>query len=155
MPTTVHLQGTVSYGVIVLWILFFILISPLIIRKVNKRKAAKAEKEAKKQPIKIKKIPPSVKERYVGHLNKVLADYKDGKIDNRNGYQLLSFYLRAFFKEYSGVDLTKKTLAEIRQTSTPVLESLIEEYYECEFAPDADGDLEQSVKKTINRINNF
>ena len=51
MPTTISLQGTASYGVLILYILFFILISPLILRFIKKRKAKKnKKKEAKVTP---------------------------------------------------------------------------------------------------------
>ena len=64
MPTTISLQGTASYGVLILYILFFILISPLIIRFIKKRKAKKnIKKEANVTP-QVKKILTTIKERY-------------------------------------------------------------------------------------------
>ena len=64
MPTTISLQGTVSYGVLILYILFFILISPLILRFIKKRKAKKNKKKEAKVTPQVKKIPPTIKERY-------------------------------------------------------------------------------------------
>lgn len=58
MPTTISLQGTVSYGVFILYILFFILISPLILRFIKKRKAKKNKKKEAKVTPQVKKIPP-------------------------------------------------------------------------------------------------
>ncbi|MDO4187348.1 MAG: hypothetical protein Q4D29_00015 [Lachnospiraceae bacterium] len=153
MPTTVNLQGTVSYGLIPIWILFIILISPLLKRIYEKKRRKKEEKKAMATAMpKVKKVPPSVKERYIEQLDGILLDYKEGKRDKRDSYQLLSFFLREFFNEYTGIDVTRKTLAEIRGVANPVLISLIEEFYACEFAPDADGDIEKSITNTIKKI---
>lgn len=153
MPTTVALQGTVAYGAIPLWILFFILISPLIKKRINKKKAKKAVKEAPKPAI--KKVPLSVKEKYVVELNRMLEEYETKKRDEKESYQLLSHFLREFFHEYAGIDVTRKTLAEIRGINNPKLERLVEEFYACEFAPDVRGNIKASVERTIKEINNW
>lgn len=156
MPTTVNLQGTVAYGAIPLWILFLILISPVLkrifLKHRRKKKSGLSSNSA--EPV-MKKIPKSVKEKYTIRLKEMLADYKGGKRSERESYQLLSYFLREFFNEYSGVDVTRKTLAEIRGVGNPILESLIEEFYACEFAPDAKGDIERAIKNTIDKINRF
>ena len=152
MPTTISLQGTASYGVLILYILFFILISPLILRFIKKRKAKK--KEAKVTP-QVKKIPPTIKERYEKQLLSIIDDYKSEKIDEREGYQLLSKFLREFFKEYAGVDVTTKTLAQIRGINNSRLEKLIEEFYEYEFSPDSNGDIVGAVKRTIQSVKHW
>ena len=151
MPTTISLQGTVSYGVLILYILFFILISPLI----KKRKAKKNKKKEAKVTPQVKKIPPTIKERYEKQLLSIIDDYKAEKIDEREGYQLLSKFLREFFKEYAGVDVTTKTLAQIRGINNSRLEKLIEEFYEYEFSPDSNGDIVGAVKRTIQSVKHW
>ena len=153
MPTTISLQGTASYGVLILYILFFILISPLILRFIKKRKAKKNKK--KKVTPQVKKIPPTIKERYEKQLLSIIDDYKSEKIDEREGYQLLSKFLREFFKEYAGVDVTTKTLAQIRGINNSRLEKLIEEFYEYEFSPDSNGDIVGAVKRTIQSVKHW
>lgn len=153
MPTTVGLQGTVLYGAIPLWILFFILISPLI-KKILGKKKKKHKKQEQPQPA-IKKIPLSVKEKYVVELNRMIEEFESGKRDEKNSYQLLSHFLREFFNEYAGIDVTRKTLAEIRGIHNHKLEKLIEEFYACEFAPDVRGNISEAVKRTIREINNW
>ena len=152
MPTTISLQGTASYGVLILYILFFILISPLILRFIKKRKAKKNKAKVTPQ---VKKIPPTIKERYEKQLLSIIDDYKSEKIDEREGYQLLSKFLREFFKEYAGVDVTTKTLAQIRGINNPRLEKLIEEFYEYEFSPDSNGDIVGAVKRTIQSVKHW
>lgn len=156
MPTTIHLQGSVLYGALPLWILLCILISPFVMKKVKKRKLKKqGVKET--APIKpaVKKVPLTVKDKYVQQLNGILLDYKGGKRDERESYQLLSFFLREFFNEYAGIDVTRKTLAEIRGIHNSRLEKLIEEFYACEFAPDSNGNIEGAIKRTIQAIENW
>lgn len=155
MPTTIHLQGSVLYGTLPLWFLFCLLISPFIMKKIEKRRRKKAK--ASEEPIKpaVKKVPLSVKEKYTQQLNGMLLDYKTGKIDERDSYQLLSYFLREFFNEYAGIDVTRKTLAEIRGIHNLRLEELIEEFYACEFAPDAKGDIEGAIKRTLKSIENW
>lgn len=152
MPTTISLQGTASYGVLILYILFFILISPLILRFIKKRKAKKNKAKVTPQ---VKKIPPTIKERYEKQLLSIIDDYKSEKIDEREGYQLLSKFLREFFKEYAGVDVTTKTLAQIRGINNSRLEKLIEEFYEYEFSPDSNGDIVGAVKRTIQSVKHW
>lgn len=155
MPTTISLQGTASYGVLILYILFFILISPLILRFIKKRKAKKNKKKEAKVTPQVKKIPPTIKERYEKQLLSIIDDYKSEKIDEREGYQLLSKFLREFFKEYAGVDVTTKTLAQIRGINNSRLEELIEEFYEYEFSPDSNGDIVGAVKRTIQSVKHW
>lgn len=155
MPTTVHVQGAMSHGLIPLWILFFVLISPLIIRLKKNRAEKKLKKSKHGKDISLRKVPLSVKENYVNRLVTLKKDYNDGKRDSRESYQLLSFYIREFIKEYAGIDATVRTLAEIRGMRIPKIEALIEEYYACEFSLDVTGDFDGSVRKTIDVIKNW
>lgn len=151
MPTTVELQGAMSHGLIPLWILFFVLISPLII-KYRKRRLEKKAQKANKSTI-IKPVPISVKESYVNKLRSIEREYRTGNRGEKECYQLLSKYIREFVKEYAGVDVTVKTLAEIRGLNIPKLERLISGYYKYEFSKDAVGDIEKAIDDTIEAVN--
>jgi len=151
VPTTVTLQNTMSYGLIPLWILFLMLISPLLIKLKNKKKK-KTEVKQEKKKTELKPVPRPVKESYVNELHRLFNDYSKGRRDSRDCYQLLSVYIREFVNEYAGVDVTNKTLAEIRGVKIPKLEKLIEEYYACEFAPDVTGNIENAILRTIQTI---
>lgn len=155
MPTVVKLQPTFSYGLVPLWVLFIVLISPLLLSMREKRKEKRAMREQNiLRPAK-QAVPPSVKRSYVNKLTWLGKEYKDGERDSRDCYQLLSVYIREFVKEYAGIDVTKKTLAEIRGQKLPELEKLIEEYYACEFAPDVSGNIELSIERTKMVINSW
>lgn len=153
MPTTVELQGIMRHGLIPLWILFIVLISPLIIKYRKKRQADKPSKAGNKVNPKLKPVPVSVKESYVNKLRSIEREYKTGNKSSKECYQLLSMYIRLFVKEYAGVDVTVKTLAEIRGMNIPKLERLISGYYKYEFSPDAEGDIDKAIDDTIEAVN--
>lgn len=155
MPTSVSLQGNFIYGITPLVLLFLVLISPLIMKIKRKRAEKRKRKEEAKASVNTnvyKPVPLSVKQQYVRKLKKIDADYKKGSVDLRNGYQLLSAIIRQFVLEYKGIDVSTKTLAEIRRMDIPDLERLMEEYYEPEFSADSTRHLEYSLEKTIEAI---
>lgn len=76
-------------------------------------------------------------------------------MEPRKGYQLLSRLVRNFVKEYANVDVTTKTLAEIRSMGFPVLTALVEEYYAPEFSLDEEGNVLESIDKTIKAIKSW
>lgn len=151
MPTTVNLQGPFFNGALPLFIFFILLIMPLILKRIEKKRKLKEEKK-KKMQVNMKPVPLSVKEKYAKRLSDIRDDYTGGRRDSRDCYQLLSFIIREFVNEYIGIDVTKMTLAEIRGVKIKRLEKLIEEYYACEFAPDKEGDIEAAIKNTIRAI---
>lgn len=156
MPTTVSLQGNFIYGITPLLILGLFLISPLILKIMRKRQAKR--KNALEKAMKsvntseYKPVPLSVKQTYVRKLKQIDKDYKSNVIDSRNGYQLLSALIRQFLLEYKGIDVSTKTLAEIRKLGIKDLERLMEEYYEPEFSEESTRHLEYSIEKTIEAI---
>lgn len=155
MPTSISLQGNFIYGITPLIILGLIVFSPLILKIRNKRIEKRKRKEEAKTSVNqnvYKPVPLSVKQAYVKKLKKIENDYKKSNIDSRNGYQLLSAIIRQFVLEYKGIDVSTKTLAEIKRMDIPDLEKLMEEYYEPEFSQDSKRHLEYSVEKTIEAI---
>ena len=155
MPTTIQLQGKIAYGLLPLWILFFILISPLIIKVINKRRLKKKAKNATQVVENTEPVIPvsvSIRDSYVNKLETLRNEYKTGKRSDRDSFLLLSFYIRDFVLELTGIDITKKTLAEIRAHDLPEIIELIETYYAYEFAPDKTGDVDDAIDKTIQVI---
>ena len=69
-------------------------------------------------------------------------------ISLRHCYQKLSKYVREFVADLSGIKVNKCTLNDIKQMNMPVLASLIEEFYEVEFAKVSVGDAEAAIAKT-------
>lgn len=156
MPTTIEIQHTMMTINPLALILFLILVSPFVIKVLNKRKNKSNSKATKKDnKPSLKPVPLSVKEKYARQLNIILKEYNENKRSEKDSYQLLSFMLREFFNEYAGIDVTSKTLAEIRGLNNERLERLVEEYYACEFAPDVKGNIERSINKTIQAIKNW
>jgi len=154
MPTSVAIQHTISHGTFLLFILFICLILPLIIKRHNKKKAKKAENKNYVNH-EVPQIPLTVKEDYSRRLTDINRDHSEGKISSKEGYMRLSAVLREFILEYLGVDVTKKTLAEIKRENIPTVANLIEEYYIVEFSPDKEGDFYSSYVKTIKAINDW
>lgn len=74
----------------------------------------------------------------------------------RKLYQELSFAIRSFVNEVTGVDVTKYTLNDISKQDYPELYALIAEFYYPEFAVESRGDFRAAVgrtKETIERWN--
>lgn len=155
MPTTIAIQRTMSYGFLPVFIMFLLVISPLIINGYKKRKLRKQEELNSTEGIKINEVPLSVKEVYSNRLTQIRNDFDAGEIDSKEGYKALSIILREFILEYAGIDVTKKTLAEIKRANLPSVAKLIEEYYAAEFAPDQNGNLSDSIMKTKRVIHNW
>ena len=155
MPTTISIQGSISYGLIPVWILGILLVLPFILNRIKRKKKSKAPVETVTKKPEVIEVPYSVKGDYVNQLEGILSDYRQGNRDSKDCYQLLSIKIRHFLKDYAGLDITTKTLAEIRGMHLTKIESMIEEIYDCEFAPDKNGDVEKAVMKTIENIKNW
>lgn len=155
MPSSVSLQGNFIYGITPLLILGLILLSPVFLKirknRIEKKKAAENIKKTANSN-EYKPVPLSVKQVYVRKLKKIDDEFRTGKISSRDGYQLLSAIIRDFLIEYKGIDVSTKTLAEIRGMNIPRLERLLEEYYEPEFSKESTRHLEYSVERTIEAI---
>lgn len=153
MHTTIHLQHNFSYGFLPVIISFIAVIIPIIIFISSKKKNNNVKKEEKTN-IPQNSIPavPDIKDRYIKKALEIEKDFNTGNTDVREGYQRLSMLIREFSSEYSGVDITKKTLAEIRAMSKYQVERLLEDYYENEFSKDPKGNLQKSIEKTIEVI---
>ena len=86
--------------------------------------------------------------KYYKLLEELLQKVQGEHISLRHCYQKLSKYVREFVADLSGVKVNKCTLNDIKQMNMPVLASLIEEFYEVEFAKVSVGDAEAAIAKT-------
>lgn len=82
---------------------------------------------------------------YLGKLSGLETRLQNKEIAFRPAYQELSVTIRDFVKDISGIDLTKSTLSELRLKNVPVVSSLIETYYEPEFAVETDDDVFKAI----------
>lgn len=82
---------------------------------------------------------------YLEKLSDLERRLRGGEITFRPAYQELSVTIRDFVKDISGIDLTKCTLSELKLKNVPVVSSLIETYYEPEFAVETDDDVYKAI----------
>lgn len=159
MPTTVELQPDFFSGGFLLVLFALVLAAPIIYKIHQKNKARRELKRQQKleaaSKLRMKAVPKTMQERYESELKTLSKNIKKGTMEPRKGYQLLSRLVRNFVKEYANVDVTTKTLAEIRSMGFPVLTALVEEYYAPEFSLDEEGNVLESIDKTIKAIKSW
>ena len=90
----------------------------------------------------------SIKEKHIRQLDQLQAEITLGNITNRKAYHRISSIIRHFIFEMTQIKVQNYSLAEIRKLNMPVLTSLVEEYYDPEFAKESKGDALESLKKT-------
>lgn len=159
MPTTVELQPNFFSGGFLLFLFALVLIAPLaykLFKKIKARRELMRQKRmARAAELNLKAVPKTMQERYTSKLKDLSKKIQKGHMEPRKGYQELSLLVRHFVKEYANVDMTTKTLAEIRSMGFPTLTALVEEYYAPEFSPDEEGDVLESINKTIKAIKSW
>ena len=95
---------------------------------------------------------PSLKERYIKKLQKLLQLVNKNKINNREAYTRLSVLIREFIEKTTGINVLSLSKSEIKKMDIKELSLLMEEYYPPEFAKDINGDIVSSINKTIEVI---
>lgn len=93
---------------------------------------------------------PALKQKYLLELSQLSAE--TSHLSSRAGHQKLSLLMRRFVFEATGIDMTKKTLAEIDQQKFPSLHQLIREFYSPEFAAEGTGDLPTAISRVAEEI---
>ena len=150
MKITVELQDNYSYSfwpviVCILAVIGAFIVTFLVAKAVKKiksrppKKTWQSLKDGEKNELRIK---------YYKLLEELLQKVQGEHISLRHCYQKLSKYVREFVADLSGVKVNKCTLNDIKQMNMPVLASLIEEFYEVEFAEVSVGDAEAAIAKT-------
>lgn len=157
MPTTVDLQKMfkyspwpLTYAAIALAVVTLILIAMILYRII------KNKKEGKKNTIKAilwtKPDLEKLKQEYLARLNHIEMDFDSDKTQIRSAYERMSVLIRDFAYKATGIEVTKYSLSEIKQTELSSLADLIEEYYEPEFDKISAGDVKESIGKTRSVI---
>jgi len=111
----------------------------------------KKEKKEENIPIIIKPEVRNlfrIKDKYREELNQLQISLQNNKIQTRKAYQKLSVIIRNFIYEVTQIKVQNYSLEEIKKVNIPELTSLVEEYYEPEFAKDSKGFIETSLQKT-------
>jgi hypothetical protein len=102
-------------------------------------------------PVIVKPAPKNIwtiKEKYQALINQLKQDVEQNKITNRKAYQKLSSIIRNFIFEMTQIKVQNYSLDEIKKANMPVLTSLVEEYYDPEFAKESNGNIVESIEKT-------
>lgn len=155
MKVTVNLQEPFTYAflpMVVIGILVLIGISILIVPLLRKRLRSKKPTGQKQIEIKRPKDIMSIKRNFIMQLNQLENALAGGQISTRDAYQKMSVCIRAFVYEVTGIEVLSYTLQDIKRLNMPLLQTLIEEYYAPEFAPDSVGDAMTSIQKTKRAI---
>ena len=159
MPTTVTLQPDFFDPFVLILLLGLVLLISGLIKFFKWNKERRAEKRQLKmmqmQAMQIRTPPAEAKARYIDCLRRLGDQIEMGSLTPRAGYQQMSILVRTFVKEYTNLDVTTKTLEEIRRMGLPALTTLVEEYYAPEFSPDEIGDVQKSITATIKAINKW
>ena len=91
---------------------------------------------------------PVARLKYTRQLNRLEKALGEGKLEERVAYQELSRIIRMFTHDVTHIDVQNFSYSEISAQNIPQLTELVREYYEPEFAKDADGNIREALQKT-------
>ncbi|MBO4458425.1 MAG: hypothetical protein J5802_11965 [Butyrivibrio sp.] len=77
-----------------------------------------------------------VKEKYIAQIQLLDRKYRNGKINQREGFQTLSLLIRGFVHDITGINVETATMRDVKKLGIRYLDKLMEEYYVPEFAED-------------------
>ena len=158
MQTSVKLQDMMSYSVIMTIVAVVMIVLPVIIfiiLKLTKFKPKQKVKKVKAAPVKKKVDPAVLRSMYLEKIKEVETRYNTSLIDFRQAYIELSSIVREYCSEASGVPANSLTLRELEVLNVPSLFNLIKEFYEPEFAPASDRDINQSFRNAREVVNSW
>lgn len=134
MDTTVSLQPDFANKGGMVWLLGLFLLVTFIywLSKIQKKKPAKTKKQ------KVNSAKPSnamnpIQIKYINMIKRLQIDSGEVGFSVKQGYQELSQIYRNFIEEYTGLEVTNKTLSELKEMGKPVIADIIEIYYAPEF----------------------
>ena len=150
MRTEIGVQDPESYAVwplLAMGAVVLLVLGYLIITKLMKFKPKP------KQPKPVVQRKPhvnvsSLKSKYIAQLDEVSQEFVNENISLREGFQRMSSIIRHFVYEAEGIKVQNYTLEEIRAIGLPILDELVTEYYNPEFARMSRGDFVESMLKT-------
>ena len=152
MKFDVELSGPFQYSLWypILSTIFLFICLVFLILSFMKKKPQNATKTIIK-PIKVN--ADDIKRKYLIKLNELYN--RSETITPRSGHQELSFLIRSFVLEMTGIKVTKFTLQEIDKKTFPVLYEIIRELYSPEFSMEASGDLKNAIEKVRTSIESW
>ncbi len=89
---------------------------------------------------------------YLKKLNNLSNEVNRGNNDYRNLYFKLSKIIREFIKKAIAINVVSLSKYEIKKLEINDLDKLMEEYYPPEFSMESEGDIKESIERTINLI---
>ncbi len=150
MQTSINLQEPFKYSIIPLIITMVLLAIIIFLLTYTLRRKQRIRVES----IEVKEIPEKnikniriIKGKFLNELDSIEYKYKNGKIQLRKAYQLISENIRLFVFDVTDITTQNYSLSEIKKLDIPILYELIKEYYEPEFAKKSVGDFDNSINK--------
>ncbi len=98
---------------------------------------------------------PRLKTKYVKKLEDLSNRIKSDRVNLRNGYLELSSIVREFVEKATGIKASSFSKDDASKHGMDNLSSLMEEYYPSEFSFEHDGNLLESIDKSIIMIKNW
>jgi hypothetical protein len=164
MVTSVKLQNPFEYSWWVYLVFAVLLLAAFVLLICGGVKAAPYLKKEKKIPSVARKVAMTpgllraLKEQYVSRVQAIIKGYTEGTVSKRDGYQQLSFVIRSFVHEVTGINVENYTISEVKAMGIRKLDILMEEYYVPEFAEDEkarDKDLTKSCNTAMGVIKSW
>ena len=146
MPITVELQEMHSYSIvlpIIIGIIATVFVGTIVVILIKKLCQSKPNVN-KEITIEDRE---QIKARYIGLLNKLETQCRNGEFTNRKAYQELSKIARHYIYETTGVKVQNYTLDEIKGTNMAGLYNVVSDCYEPEFSIDKNGDIYSSIAR--------
>ena len=97
----------------------------------------------------IKPDVPHLRDRYVKKLTKLYKDVENKKIDLRDAYLKLSKLIREFIEGTTGINVLTLSKSEVKKLGIKELSLLMEEYYPPEFSKYSEGNILNSIDRTL------
>ncbi len=138
-----------TYSTDVLKTLIIIVIIVVVILIINKLFRKKIIEIIHKPNI------PHLKNKYVKKLEDLGNRIKNNRVNSRNGYLELSNIVREFVEKVTGIKASSFSKDDASKHGMDYLSSLMEEYYPSEFSLEHDGNLLESIDKSIIMIKNW
>ena len=101
------------------------------------------------------KTRSEIKRQALAELWSLRGSFVKGEISVRDTYQSMSRLMRDFTYDMTGVQVKHFTLKELKRKRLPELTSLIQDYYEPEFAGHTKADTLSAIEKTRRVIENW
>ena len=95
-----------------------------------------------------KVVLPVIRHKYRRQLFRLQSAMQTESVETRVAYQELSRIIRMFTHDVTHIDVQNFSYSEISAQNIPQLTELVREYYEPEFAKDADGNISEALQKT-------